>query len=157
MVETAVGGAADVIRSDALAFTLASGSDGFVERANINRDAGEAGLNGNDLNNTLIGNSRDNLLIGFSGDDILNGGGGSNALFGGSGDDAFVVDTATDSVFELGGGGTDLVRAESDFTLPEAAAAGLIENLRMQGGGAISTAPAMRSTTASRATPGTIG
>ncbi len=134
--ETAAGGFEDVIRSDAQAYTLAAGDEGYVERANINNgpDVGAASLVGNNRANTLLGNSFDNYLEGNSGDDILNGRGGSDSLVGGLGDDTFVVDTQSDQIVELAGEGTDLVRAESDFTLPDATATAFVENLRMQGG-----------------------
>ncbi|MEO1193734.1 MAG: calcium-binding protein [Pseudomonadota bacterium] len=134
LLETANGGIEDVVRSNAADFTLGSGADGHVERGNINDDAGDADLRGNEFANTLLGNSSDNRLFGFSGDDILNSNGGSNILTGGSGDDTFVVTTASDEVREFAGQGTDLVRAESDFTLPDGGVRDFIENLRMQGG-----------------------
>lgn len=89
--ETAVGGFEDVIRSDALSYTLGSGFDGYVERVNINKTAGDADLRGNGFDNTLVGNDDDNKLFGLSGSDILNGR---------DGDDNMVVDTASDQVRE---------------------------------------------------------
>ncbi len=123
-----------MLRSDALAYTLGTGAEGFIERANINRAAGDASLAGNSQANTLLGNSFDNRLEGGEGDDILNGRQGGDSLIGGAGDDTFVVDTATDRVEELDGEGSDLVRAESDFTLPDGSATAFVEALRMQGG-----------------------
>src|SRR5437773_3762346 len=63
---------------------------------------------------TLTGNTGDDTLIGGSGNDVLTGGDGTNALTGGSGDDRYVFGDGieTDTVNELGGGGTDTL----DFT-----------------------------------------
>ncbi len=133
--ETAGGGIEDVIRSDASAYTLITGNFGHVERVNLNTAAGSAMLVGNQHDNTLIGNSLANTLIGNSGNDILNASnGGTNRMTGGSGDDTFVVATADDVVQEFSGGGTDLVRALSDYTLPGGSAGAFVENLRLQGG-----------------------
>jgi len=134
VLESAGGGIEDVLRSDALAFTLASGSDGFLERANVNRQVGDADLWGNDKDNTLLGASGDDRLAGFDGDDILNGGEGSDILVAGAGEDTFVVDTAGDDVRDFEGQGVDLVRALTDFTLPDGGPRDFIENLRLQGG-----------------------
>ncbi|MEQ8655654.1 MAG: calcium-binding protein, partial [Kiloniellales bacterium] len=84
--------------------------------------------------NTILGNTFSNVLSGLSGDDILNGNEGSDTGVGGSGNDTFVVDTATDVVREFAGEGTDLVRAETDYTLPTGSASAFIETLRMQQG-----------------------
>ncbi len=62
--ETAAGGAEEVIRSDALAYTLGSGAEGHVERANINNSLLAASLVGNAFANTLLCNSADNRLVG---------------------------------------------------------------------------------------------
>ncbi len=127
-------GGSDLVRSDAVVFSLGSGFDGFVERVILNRSAGQATAYGSDHDNTLLGNSLVNLLVGHEGDDILNGRGGNDTAVGGLGDDTFVVDTSADVVQELSGGGLDLVRAERDFSLPDGTATAFIENLRMQAG-----------------------
>ncbi|MEO1190699.1 MAG: S8 family serine peptidase [Pseudomonadota bacterium] len=137
--ETASGGMEDVLRSNALDYTLASGDEGFVERANLNGSAqglGAARLVGNDLDNALIGNTAASTLLGRSGDDVLNGRGGDNRLAGGSGHDTFVVWTSADLLQERAGEGSDWVRAQSDFTLPDGTATAFVEHLRLQGGGA---------------------
>ncbi len=131
----------DVIRSEALSYSLQGGSGGYVEVANMISGAGPGNLTGNALRNTLGGNSATNSLSGLSGDDVLNGREGSDLMAGGSGDDTFVVDTQTDQVAELAGEGRDLVRAELDYTLPDGTATGFIEMLRLQGNhGALSGA-----------------
>ncbi len=132
--ESADGGPRDVVRSEAAFFALESGSEGHVEIVNLVETAGAGGLAGNEHRNTLGGNSADNSLSGMSGGDILNGRSGSDVLVGGSGNDTFVVDTQSDQLFELAGEGTDLVRAQQDFTLPDGTATAFIEILRLQGG-----------------------
>ncbi len=134
VVERFGGGDVDVVRSNAGRFNLGSGSDGYIERVIVNEAAGAAEVVGSSIANTILGNAFSNTFFGGKGDDILNGRGSSDTLAGGSGDDTFVVDTATDRPAELNGGGVDLVRAETDFTLPDGGATDALENLRMQGG-----------------------
>ncbi len=139
--ETADGGLRDLIRSEASFYSLHDGTAGHVEIVNLVDVTGAADLAGNAYGNTLGGNSADNSLSGMSGADILNGRSGSDVLVGGSGDDTFVVDTQTDVVIELDGGGNDLVRAQQDYTLPDGTGTAFIESLRLQGGeGAIDAA-----------------
>ena len=64
-------------------------------------------------------------LIGGLGDDCLTGGAGADSLAGGAGNDIYVVDTASDVIFELANEGTDTVNSTSTtYTL-----AANIENL----------------------------
>lgn len=134
VVERESGGLSDLVRSNALEITLGSGSEAFVERVIVTRAAGAARVEGSDSDNTILGNTADNLFFGREGDDILNGKGGSDTAVGGLGDDTFVVDTTSDLVREQSGRGTDLVRAETDYTLPDGTATAFVENLRLQGG-----------------------
>ncbi|MEO1193394.1 MAG: calcium-binding protein [Pseudomonadota bacterium] len=131
--ETANGGLEDVIRSNADDYTIADGFQGHIERANINNGVGPANLRGNAFDNTLLGNTSDNRLFGNSGDDILNGQQGVDWMVGGSGDDTVVVDTVTDDIREFAGEGTDLVRTDINFTLPDGGPRDFFENLRLQG------------------------
>lgn len=85
---------------------------------------------GNTLNNVLIGNSGKNSLAGGSGNDTLDGGAGIDTLNGGTGNDVFIVDTLTDVLVELAGGGTDDVRASLSYTLGS-----YLENLVLTGSG----------------------
>jgi len=72
---------------------------------------------GNELNNYLTGNALDNTLIGGLGSDTLDGGAGNDKLIGGAGNDSYLVATG-DQIVEGAGGGTDLVLALGNFTLP---------------------------------------
>jgi trimeric autotransporter adhesin len=69
----------------------------------------------------------DTLSVG-NGDDTLNGGGGVDTLIGGAGNDTYVVDTTTDTITELFGGGTDTVESDVTFSL---AALDHVENLTL--------------------------
>lgn len=70
-------------------------------------------LQGNGLDNVLIGSTGTNQLFGAGGNDTLDGGtGGGDYMEGGTGDDTYVVDHLTDTVNEVGGGGTDLVQVK---------------------------------------------
>lgn len=82
---------------------------------------------GNALANLVNGNGNDNKLFGLAGKDSMYGGGGNDLLDGGAGDDAiqsgggadtmiggagndhYFVDSASISVVEAAGGGTDLI------------------------------------------------
>lgn len=92
--------------------------------------AGTAAIDGsgNELSNSLVGNSAANRLTGLAGNDTLDGGMGADTLIGGLGNDTYVVDNLGDSVIELAGEGTDLVRSTVSWTLGTA-----IENLTLSG------------------------
>jgi len=82
---------------------------------------------GNVLDNILTGNSGNNKLSGKEGNDTLNGKAGTDTLAGGAGNDKYTVDS-TDTVTELPSEGTDVILADSDYTLPEN-----VENLTLKG------------------------
>ena len=69
---------------------------------------GSTGLQG-------YGNSLVNLIYGTTGDDILDGAGGADVMIGGAGNDAYVVDNASDLVFENPGEGTDTVYSTAHY------------------------------------------
>jgi len=67
-------------------------------------------LTGNDASNTMDGGAGNDTLNGGLGNDTLNGGAGSDSMVGGQGDDSYTVDSLGDSVVEVDGQGTDLVK-----------------------------------------------
>ena len=84
---------------------------------------------GGDISGT--GNTLNNVITGNSGSNILNGGAGTDTLIGGAGNDIYIVDTTTDTITELAGGGTDSVQSFVAFSL---AALANVEDLRLNGG-----------------------
>ena len=74
------------------------------------------------------------MLIGNDGANILDGGTGNDTLIGGAGNDTYKVDSTTDVVVELPGGGTDTVLSTATFTLGDN-----IENLTLTGAFAVGT------------------
>jgi Ca2+-binding RTX toxin-like protein len=88
---------------------------------------------GNAGDNVITGGAGADVLMGLDGNDILRGGAGLNVLHGGAGDDVYVVETATDQLIELSGGGIDTVLTGlSSYTL----ASPNVENLTYSGTGA---------------------
>lgn len=91
-------------------------------------------LNGNDLNNTIFGDSGNNML---------DGGLGSDTLQGGEGNDTYIVNSVTDTVMELAGGGTDLIKSAVSYNLANSdgidydSAYDNVENLTLTGKAAI--------------------
>ena len=67
--------------------------------------------NGNARNNKIVAGPLGDLLRGFAGEDTLLGGIGIDTLVGGLGNDILGVQTTTDIVTELVGGGVDTVRS----------------------------------------------
>lgn len=87
-----------------------------------------SGLGGND---TLFGFGGADQLLGGSGNDKLDGGLGADILRGGLGNDCYVVDSASDKVFETTGEGTDTVVASVSYAL---AAGSAVEQLTAKAG-----------------------
>ena len=78
------------------------------------------------------GSAADNMLVGGAGNDRLSGGGGLDELYGGLGDDTYLI-SATDTVVELAGEGTDTIETTlSAYALTAAN----VENLTFTGTGA---------------------
>ncbi|HYE47656.1 MAG TPA: hypothetical protein VEA44_17955, partial [Caulobacter sp.] len=89
-------------------------------------------LDGADGNDSLNGGDGGDDLIGGLGHDLLDGGAGVDEMAGGAGDDTYVVDDAGDVISELGGEGSDRVRATASFVLGDN-----LENLSLEGSGDI--------------------
>jgi Ca2+-binding RTX toxin-like protein len=94
---------------------------------------------GNDVANSLNGSAGNDTLKGEAGNDSLNGGVGADTMLGGAGNDSYVVDNASDRVYEtttVGGttnaGGTDTIRSSVSFTLGS-----FVEKLVLTGSAAI--------------------
>ncbi len=96
-----------------------------VERLQFADRVAVVGTNGDD---NLVGTAGNDVLLGLPGNDTLNGLGGVDVLNGGTGNDTYIVDTTTDTITELAGGGTDTVESSVTYTL------GLnLENLTLTG------------------------
>ena len=84
------------------------------------------GFEGND---TIDGKGGDDTLEGSDGDDTLDGGTGADTLIGGDDNDFYFVDSASDSVVEALGEGTDTIQSTATIT----ALAANVENLILIG------------------------
>jgi Ca2+-binding RTX toxin-like protein len=134
------GGGTDTVQST-VTFSLANplvGGGTNVENLTL---TGTSAINGtgNAANNVLTGNSANNILDGGDGNDSLNGGTGIDILVGGVRDDNYIVDTTTDLITELDGGGTDTVQSTVTFSLANLLVGGgtNVENLTLTGTSAI--------------------
>ena len=106
----------------------------FVENLTLTGTAAIKG-HGNGLNNTLTGNAATNTLYGNGGNDMLNGGAGADTMLGGAGNDAYIVNVATDKVYEtttttsgIDAGGIDRVVSGISYALGR-----FLENLNLSG------------------------
>jgi Ca2+-binding RTX toxin-like protein len=89
-------------------------------------------LDGGDGADQLFGGLGADDLVGGAGGDLLDGGSGADQMAGGTGDDTYVVDNLGDLITELGGEGSERVRASITYTL-----AAEVENLQLTGAGDI--------------------
>ncbi len=92
---------------------------------------------GNGVDNRLEGLSGNDVLTGLDGNDTLVGGLGADTMTGGAGNDTYDVDSLSDIVDELNGGGagTDTVVTAMSFSLESAQVLGSVENLQLTGTG----------------------
>ncbi len=77
---------------------------------------------------TLSGGAGADTLNGGADNDFLDGGLGADSLIGGSGNDTYIVDNPGDTITELPGEGSDVVRASISWTL-----GANLETLQLQG------------------------
>jgi Ca2+-binding RTX toxin-like protein len=104
VVQEAANGGIDLVWTT-VNYTLAANVE------NVNADAINLTINGNDLNNVMFGTSaagNTDTLNGQNGDDLLDGGRGNDILNGGIGNDVIVGDLGADAID--GGAGNDLFR-----------------------------------------------
>ncbi|MFH1870442.1 MAG: calcium-binding protein [Pseudomonadota bacterium] len=125
-------------------YVVNSAGDIVIENANEGSDTVNSKVSyalGSDLENLTLtgtaaikgtGNTLDNVIMGNSGNNILDGGAGIDILAGGGGKDIYIVDTATDTIAENAGEGTDTVQSSASYTLGEN-----LENLTLTGTAAI--------------------
>ena len=85
-------------------------ADAHIETLSTTNAAGTEAID-------LIGNDFANTLAGNAGSNVLNGLGGADAMIGYGGDDSFYVDSVSDQVIELAGGGSDRVYASVGYGL----------------------------------------
>lgn len=107
-----------------------AGDDGSDRVRNVERlqFADRIAVVGTLGDDNLVGTAGNDVLLGLTGNDTLNGLGGVDVLNGGTGNDTFIVDTTTDTIVELAGGGIDTVESSVTYTL------GLnLENLTLTG------------------------
>jgi Ca2+-binding RTX toxin-like protein len=98
----------DTVRTDLSSYTLAANVENLVATGSA-----DAVLNGNGLAN------------------VITSGAGNDTLSGGAGNDTYVINNAGDTVVELAGEGSDLVRTDlASFTLSD-----FVENLMYTGSG----------------------
>jgi Ca2+-binding RTX toxin-like protein len=76
-------------------------------------------IQGSSADNSLWGGAGDDSIRAGSGNDTIDGGLGLDTLAGGDGNDIFFIDSASDTIAESSGNGSDVVKATAaSFTLP---------------------------------------
>ncbi|WP_338847538.1 putative Ig domain-containing protein [Massilia sp. W12] len=79
----------------------------------------QALLHGGASSDMLTGYATNDNMTGGLGNDTLDGAGGIDTLSGGAGNDEYVVDNLEDQILEAADEGHELVRARSNYTLPQ--------------------------------------
>ena len=98
---------------------LASSDLILTSAATVDGTAGDDVLLAGAGGSMMSGGGGNDVLIGGVGDDRLDGGFGTDVMWGGAGNDVYVVASGTAAIFELSGGGTDLVEVRGQaFDLP---------------------------------------
>ncbi len=101
------GQGSDTINSR-VSYVLAAGQS--VETLKFTSASGTGNLN-------LTGNEVAQTLTGNNGNNILDGGGGGDTMRGYAGDDTYVINSASELVFESNGQGSDTVNSRVSYTL----------------------------------------
>ena len=114
----------DILRGEGGDDELSGGADNDELYGGADNDI----LSGDDGADKLFGGDGTDELIGGAGGDLLDGGTGADDMTGGTGDDTYVVDSIGDAVTELGGEGSDRVRASITYVL-----GANVENLELTG------------------------
>lgn len=113
----------------AVVATALAGNDtvwGSLYADRLDGYGGNDSILGYDGNDAVYGSGGNDYLSGMNGNDYVNGGTGADVMFGGYGNDTFIVDSASDRVYDAAGQGTDTVYASTSFAL---AAGQYIESL----------------------------
>ncbi|MBL8338351.1 MAG: DUF4347 domain-containing protein, partial [Rhodoferax sp.] len=120
-------------------YKVDNAGDSVVEKGSEGTDVVEASVSyalAENIENLVLtgsaqqgtGNSGRNAMTGNAANNLLDGGAGDDSMAGGAGNDTYKVDSNGDMVTEGSGGGTDLIVALVDLTLP-----GQVENLELDG------------------------
>ena len=133
LVEAAILGGTDTVRSSLASFTLANNLENLVYTgtgATAATGNGAANvITGGLGNDTLNGAAGNDTLNGAAGNDILDGGAGSDTLTGGLGADTFRVAALTDSLITAMDSVTDFVIGTDVFDGPVAVTAANISKV----------------------------
>jgi serralysin len=136
---------------DMMTKNISIARDVLIENATTG--AGNDTISGNAANNILISNAGADILNGLegndqlfggAGNDRLDGGSGSDQMDGGAGNDTYVVDSSTDIISEIAGGGVDTIESTVSVTLAMLGAQ--VENIILQGTAKTATGNALNNT-----------